>query len=147
MKVPILIFSSILMKICQIPDLIFQTTSQFFFKFCMTLQCHEIYLLCTFLVQTLFTLYKRDQSKCNYFRLFSARIKIHQIRVIFETKNLQILQHSSVSWDTTHLYLFSWSFIYLQEKEPYQSTNLVKFHWVVESLKFSTLVGSFCKII
>ena len=87
MKVPILIFSSILMKICQIPDLIFQTTSQFFFKFCMTLQCHEIYLLCTFLGQALDTLHKSDQSKCKSFRLFSARIKIPQVLVIFETKN------------------------------------------------------------
>ena len=43
MKIPILILSSVLMKICQIPHVIFQTTSQFFFKFCMTLQCHEIY--------------------------------------------------------------------------------------------------------
>ena len=44
-------------------------------------------LLCTFLGQTLYTLHKRDQSKCKFFRLFSARIKIHQILVIFETKN------------------------------------------------------------
>ena len=44
-------------------------------------------LLCTFLGQTLYTLHKRDQSKCNFFRLFSAQIKIHQILVIFETKN------------------------------------------------------------
>ena len=26
---------------CRIPHAIFQTTSQFFFKFCITLQCHE----------------------------------------------------------------------------------------------------------
>ena len=44
-------------------------------------------LLCTFLGQTLYTLHKRDQSKCKFFRLFSAQIKIHQILVIFETKN------------------------------------------------------------
>ena len=44
-------------------------------------------LLCTFLGQTLYTLHKRDQSKCNFFRLFSAQIKIHQILVSFETKN------------------------------------------------------------
>ena len=44
-------------------------------------------LPCTFLGQTLYTLHKRDQSKCKFFRLFSAQIKIHQILVIFETKN------------------------------------------------------------
>ena len=44
-------------------------------------------LLCTFLGQTLYTMHERDQSKCKFFRLFSAQIKIHQIRLIFETKN------------------------------------------------------------
>ena len=44
-------------------------------------------LLCTFLGQTLYTLHKRDQSKGKFLRLFSAQIKIHQILVIFETKN------------------------------------------------------------
>ena len=29
------------MKIHQIPHVIIETTSQFFFKFCITLQCHE----------------------------------------------------------------------------------------------------------
>ena len=40
-KVPILSLPSALMKICHIPHVIFRTTSQFFFKFCITLQCHE----------------------------------------------------------------------------------------------------------
>ena len=100
MKIPISTFSSVLMKICQIPHVIFQTTSQFFFKFCMTLVSWNI-LLCTFLGQTLYTLHKRDQSKCKCFRLFSAQIKIHQILVIFEIKNkfssnfAQFFGHSS----------------------------------------------------
>ena len=37
--------------------------------------------LCTFLGQTLY------QSKCIFFLLFSAQMKLHQILVIFETKN------------------------------------------------------------
>ena len=45
------------------------------------------FLLCTFLGQTLYTLHERDQSKGKFFRLFSAQVKIHQILVIFETKN------------------------------------------------------------
>ena len=53
----------------------------------MTLQCHEICSFVLFLGQILYTLHKRDQSKCKFFRLFSAQIKIHQILVIFETKN------------------------------------------------------------
>ena len=39
--IPILRLSIALVKICHIPHVIFQTTSQFFFKFCITLQCHE----------------------------------------------------------------------------------------------------------
>ena len=101
MKVLILRLSSVLMKICKIPHVIFHTTSQIFFKFCMAPQCHELQILCTFLGQTLYTLHRNEQSKYNYFRLLRARIKIHQILVIFETKKffLQILHHSSVSWD------------------------------------------------
>ena len=67
---------------------------------------------------------------------------------------LQILHHSSVSWDITPLYFFSWSFIYFQQKAS-QSTNLVKFHvrmgsfynvWaknITEELSFMTL--KWCK--
>ena len=40
-KVPILTLSSALVKICQVSQVFFQTTSQFFFKICKTLQCHE----------------------------------------------------------------------------------------------------------
>ena len=53
LKVPILRLSSAVVKICQIPHVVFQTTSQFFFKFCITLQCHEtlvIYFFQTFWV-------------------------------------------------------------------------------------------------
>ena len=77
MKVSVLTLSIILMKIWQIPHVIFQTTGQFFFKFCMTLQCHEMYLLSTFLDQTLYNFHKRDQAKCKSFRIFSTRIKIY----------------------------------------------------------------------
>ena len=79
--------SSALVKICQIPHVIFQTTSQFFFEFCITLWCHERKLLCTFLNQTLHTFHARNQSKCKFLRLLSARIKIYQIPVSFETTN------------------------------------------------------------
>ena len=40
-SIPILRLSIALVKISYIPHVIFQTTSQFFFKFCITLQCHE----------------------------------------------------------------------------------------------------------
>ena len=40
-NMPILRLSIALMKICHIPHIIFQTTSQFFFEFSITLQYHE----------------------------------------------------------------------------------------------------------
>ena len=43
MKKPILTLSSVVKTIWQIPQVIFQIRSQFFFKFCVTLHCHEIY--------------------------------------------------------------------------------------------------------
>ena len=40
-----------------------ETTSQFFFKLRITLQCHERQLFCTFLVETLYDLCKRSPAK------------------------------------------------------------------------------------
>ena len=51
----------------------------------ITIQCHERYLFCTFVVQTLNTLHNRNKSKCKFWRFSSARVKFHQILVIFET--------------------------------------------------------------
>ena len=74
-------------------------------------------LPCTFLCQMLYTLHKRDQSKCKFFRLFSARIKIHQVLVIFEKKTsfssnfallFDIMRHnSSILYLSETLYTFS----------------------------------------
>ena len=64
---PILRLSIALVKICHIPHVIFQTTRQFFFKFRITLQCHEKQLLCIFLGQTLNTLHI---FHCNNFEHF-----------------------------------------------------------------------------
>ena len=131
MKVTIFTLSGNLMKIFQIPPFTFQTTSWFFFKFSV------------FLVSSVpWYIYM-----CKFFRLFSARIKIQQILLIFEKKkkNLQIFHYSSVSWDITPLYLFSWNFIYFQQKKPIKVQIWWNFTWAVESLKFCTVVGSFCK--
>ena len=50
-------------KIHQIPYVMFETTSQFFFKRFITLQCQEK-LFCTFLAETVHDLGKRRPSKC-----------------------------------------------------------------------------------
>ena len=120
MKVPILIFSSVLVKICQIPHVIFQTTSQFFFKFCMTAKCHEILLLCNFLGQMSYTLHERNLSKWKFLRLECLDQNSPNSCHFWNNKLvfIQILHHSSVSWDLTPLYFFNWNFIYFQQKEP-----------------------------
>ena len=64
----------------------FQTTSHVSFKFCINLQCHERWLLCTFLAQAIYTLLKRSPLKWTFLRLSSAQIKICQISYVnFET--------------------------------------------------------------
>ena len=50
-------------KIHQIPYVMFETTSQFFFKLFITLPCHEK-LFCTFLAETVHDLDKGSPSKC-----------------------------------------------------------------------------------
>ena len=102
---------------------------------------------CTFLGQTLYNLHKRNQSKCKFLRLWSAWVKIHEILVIFWNNKsvfLQMLHHSLVSWEIAHLYLFSWNFIYFQQKELIKVQTWRNFTWTVKSLKFYTLKGSFC---
>ena len=80
MEVPILTFSSDLVKICRIPHVIFQTISQFFLKFSIILQGHEKYLLCTFFSSNnIYTLFKRSPLKWKLLRLSSALVKICQI--------------------------------------------------------------------
>ena len=74
------------LKFCQIPHVILESTNQFFFKFCISLQCHQTKLLYTFLAQTLYTLFKRNLLKCKFLRLLRGLVKICQIlHVNFET--------------------------------------------------------------
>ena len=79
------ILSSTLVKNCQIPYVIFQNTSHLIFKFCITIQCHERWLPCTYLAQTLYTLVKKSLLKCKSLRLSSARLKISLVpHITFE---------------------------------------------------------------
>ena len=62
-------------KIQQIPYVIFEATSQFFFRLCITAHCHERKLFCTFLAETLYDLDKRNSPKCKIsdFRLLTRK--------------------------------------------------------------------------
>ena len=57
---------------------------------------------------------------------------------------LQILYYFSVSWDISSLYSFRWSFIYFQKKNPIKVQIWWNFTLAVKSLKFYSLMGSFC---
>ena len=65
---------------------------------------------------------KKNQSKCKFLRLLSARIKIQQILVIFETTNHQFsfkfFYQSWVPSNITRLYFLSWSIINFDQKQP-----------------------------
>ena len=66
-------------KICQISYVNFETTSRSLSKFCILLQFHERYLLCTFLAQKIYPLLERSPLKWKFLRLSSAHVKICQI--------------------------------------------------------------------
>ena len=75
-KVHILRLVSSRIEINQIYDVIFGTKNQFFFKLCITLQCHEPWFLCTFSSKPLYALDKRNPSKCKFsdFRLVGCKL-------------------------------------------------------------------------
>ena len=90
-----------------------------------------------FLAQALYTLVKKNPLKYKFLRFLSGRVKICQIpHVNFETTSQFLFK--------AHLYFFSCNFIYFQQKEPIEVQIWWNFTWAVESLKFCTLMGSFC---
>ena len=90
------------MKIKQISYVIFQARSQSFFKFCITLQCHDITSFSE-IFQLKHAIYfgQKEPVKVQFFRLLSALVKVHPIpHATFETLGsgfIQILHHCPVS--------------------------------------------------
>ena len=78
--------SSARVKFCQNPYGNFETTSRFVSKFCISLEFQERLFLCSFLIQTIYTLLNRSPLKSTFLRLTSAQVKICQISCVdFET--------------------------------------------------------------
>ena len=100
-----------------------------------------------FWTNVIYYFHKRDQSKCKCSRLECLDQNPPNSCHFWNNKSvfLQILRHSSVSWDITSLYFFSWNSIYFQLKEPIKVQIWWNFTWAVESLKFCTLMGFFCR--
>ena len=134
------------MKINQIPYAIFQATSWFSFKFCITLRCHDTYFVWNFFNWNIICFWQKEPIKAQFFRLLSALMKVHPIlHVSFETKRsgfIQILHHCSMSWKIMPLYFFSSNLISFGQKEPIE----VKFSnfWVV-GWKFAKFLMSYLK--
>ena len=118
MKVQIFRYATARIKIYQILHVIFGTKSQFFFKLCITLQCHKTQLFCTFSSKTLYTLDKRSPSKC-IFWLSAARMKLNQITSFFNPRVSSPRVSSPFSVMTNNSYkCSSWNIICFGQKEP-----------------------------
>ena len=127
-------FLNAFVKICQI-HVIFQITSQFSFKFYDSSVSPKVTFLYFF------------TSKVIYFAR-EGPVKV-QILETFECSDqnlpkschflnnksvfLQILHQSSVSWDITPLYFFSFNFLYFQKKEPIKVQIWWNFTWAIFS--------------
>ena len=61
-------------KIHQIPYVMFETTSQFFFKLFITLQCHEK-IFCTFLAETVHDLYFHWLLLLKVYRILAKKVQ------------------------------------------------------------------------
>ena len=69
----------------QIPYANFETTTRFLSNFCIPLQFHEKLLLCTFLVQAIYTLLIRSPLKWKSFRLPRPQLKFEKfLKPIFK---------------------------------------------------------------
>ena len=88
LKCKFLRFSSARVKICQIPHVSFELTSQFLFNFCIILHCHDTKLPCKFSAHTFSSLDKRTPSKSQFldFRTCSGENLLNSY-VIFESKS------------------------------------------------------------
>ena len=90
------LLGALLMKIHPILPAIFETTRSGFFKFRITVQCHERKLLCIFQLKP-HIFWTKIAHRSGIFRLLSGWVKIHEIpHVIFETASLFSLNFASL---------------------------------------------------
>ena len=77
----------------------FETTNQFFFKFCINLQRHETQLLCTFLAEILYTFNKRSLSRYKFGEIESLKFgtlmgSLRQNNIKFQLKKYRrVISH------------------------------------------------------
>ena len=104
-----------MVKICHIHHVSFQTTSQFFFKFCI-LQCLERYLLYFYLPyffsSNIIYFGQKEPIEVQIFQTFDCSGQNSPNSCHFWNKSvfLQNLHHSSLSWDITPLYCILYTY-------------------------------------
>ena len=103
-------FSSAWVKVCQIPHVNFELTTQFHFKFCIILHCHDTNFPCKFWAHKFSTLDERIPSKFQFldFRRCSGENLLNSSRYFWKHKSLflQMLHQFSVSSSKSPLYFF-----------------------------------------
>ena len=78
---------------------VFETTNQFFFKFCIKFQCHETQLLWTFLAEILYTFNKRSLSRYKFGEIESLKFgtlmgSLRQNNIKFQLKKYRrVISH------------------------------------------------------
>ena len=127
------------------PNTYFSSHESFSFKFCITLQCHNIFSL-KFSSWNIICFWQKNPINVHFFGLLSAPMIVHSIpHAIFENTGsgyIQNLHHCSVPWKIIPLYYFSSNLIYFGQKEAIR----VKFldFWVV-GWKFTKFLKSYLK--
>ena len=140
MKWKFLRLSSAQVKICQISYVNFERTPRFLCKFCIPLQFHERFFLCSFLVQTICTLLNRSPLKYRLLRLSSAWAKFCQIPYAnFETTS-QFLSKFCIFFQF-HERLFLCTF---SVQRIYTFLKRSPLKWKL--LRFSSAQVKFCRI-
>ena len=95
LKCKLLRFSTAWVKICQIPHVNFELSSQLFSKFCIILHCHDTKLPCKFYTHKFSTRLK-DAIKAPIWKLSNALVKICQI------PHVNFWKHKSVFLQTLY---------------------------------------------
>ena len=123
-------------KVHQIPHVIFQTKTQFFFKVCIFFQLHERSFFCIFSVETLYAIDKSSTLKCNFSDLPVLALKFTKFlmsflepRVSFSSNFaplFRVLMHNCSV-------LFHLSVYILWTKELHKSANFQTFDYSHEN--------------
>ena len=102
-------FPSVRVKICQIPLVNFQVTSQFLFKFCIILHCHGYHSSVNFNLMHFLPWAKGSHQSPNFDTFKSSGENLPNFCHFSNHQSvfLQIFHNSSVSWKIIPLYCFS----------------------------------------